>query len=239
MLFARFRFNLTLQIMHTLRFWLTVISVGFYSLFSFSQKTNLGGWYMYFANAKINETPFALHFEVQDRNHSAFKDLDQLLIRSGLQYQYNDQVTFTAGYGFIQSEAMGEINNPIIENRIYQEVLLGQTISKFSLKHRFRYEQRFTEGVDFRTRYRYSLSLNVPLYRFQEHRNVYASVYNELFINGEKQPEKPLFDRNRLYLGLGLKLNQQFSFQMGWMNQIFEEVSHPKLMVSLHHNLAI
>src|SRR5690606_24566609 len=97
MLFAGFWFNLTLQIMHTLRFWLTVISVGLNSLFSYSQKTDLGGWYMYFANAKINESPFALHFEAQNRNYSTFNDLDQLLIRSGLQYHYSDQVAFKAG----------------------------------------------------------------------------------------------------------------------------------------------
>src|SRR5690606_41786806 len=97
---------------------------------------------------------------------------------------------------------MGEIDTPIIENRIYQEVLLGQTISKFSLKHRFRYEQRFTEGVDFRTRYRYSLSLHVTLYRFQEHRNVYTSAYNQLVINGKKEPETWHLDRLRLSFAL-------------------------------------
>lgn len=31
------------------------------------------------------------------------------------------------------------------------------------LTHRFRYEQRFVENQDFRTRYRYNLFINVPL----------------------------------------------------------------------------
>jgi hypothetical protein len=211
-----------------------------YSSFVFSQNTNLSSWYMYFANAKINESPFAIHFELQNRNHFILKDLDQFLGRTGLQYNYSDQAAFTVGYAFVQSEMIGDIDMPKIENRIYQEALLGQKINYFSVRHRFRYEQRFIEGVDFKTRYRYSLAINFPLYQNEVGRNLYAAVYNELFIHGEKKTETDeLFDRNRLYLGAGLKLNPKFSFQVGWMNQIFKNYSQPKLMVSLHHNLSI
>ncbi len=224
-------------------FFLRLLTFGllFYHTFSFSQNQNLGGWYMYFANAKIGESPFRVHFEAQDRNHFTFKDLDQLLIRTGLQYNYKDQITFTGGYGFIQSEMIGDLNIPKVENRIYQEVLITQSISKVKLQHRFRYEQRFIEGLDFKTRYRYSLSLTAPIIRFEDsNQNIFANVYNELFINGEKlTQEDTVFDRNRLYMGAGFRFNPNLAIQMGWMNQIFTDFSQPKLMLSLHHNLTI
>lgn len=205
-----------------------------------AQKTNLGGWYMYFANAKIGESPFSVHFELQDRNHFTFKDLDQFLARTGLQYNYKDQITFTGGYAFVQSEMIGDIDMPKVESRIYQEALIPQKINRFSIQHRFRYEQRFIEGIDFKTRYRYSLAVRVPLLRFEENRKIYASVYNELFIHGEKLSDsEALFDRNRLYLGAGFRFNPNLALQMGWMNQMFENFSQPKLMLSLHHNLSI
>lgn len=213
----------------------------FFHAFTFSQNHDLGGWYMYFANAKIGESPFRIHFELQDRNHFAFKDLDQFLTRVGLQYNYKDQITFTGGYGFIQSEMIGDLDMPKVENRIYQEALIPQHISKVRLQHRFRYEQRFIEGIDFKTRYRYSLSLTVPLVRLEEkNQKIFANIYNELFINGEKLTENAaLFDRNRLYMGAGFRFNPNLALQMGYMNQIFSDFSQPKLMVSLHHNLVI
>ena len=56
---------------------------------------------------QIKNTDFKIHFEIQDRNHNLADDLEQLLIRTGLQYNPIENVTFTGGYGFIQSEQIG------------------------------------------------------------------------------------------------------------------------------------
>jgi len=211
------------------------------SVTSFAHNSNQGGWLMYFSNTKLAESPFRIHFELQHRNHYLTNDLDQLLTRVGLQYNLNNQIIFTGGYGFIQSEKIGDWDFPKRENRLYQEALIPQQIKAVRLQHRFRYEQRFIENTDFKTRYRYSFSLTVPLLRIeQKDQKVFANVYNEIFINGEKlSSTDTIFDRNRLYMGAGFKFNSKLSVQMGWMNQILSDYSQPKIMMSLHHNISL
>ena len=54
---------------------------------------------------------------------------------------------------------------------------------------------------------------------------VYISFYNEIFLNGQSK----VFDRNRLYGGLGFKLNKYLKFEIGYMNQFFENSSRDQL----------
>ncbi|MEG1265468.1 MAG: DUF2490 domain-containing protein, partial [Myroides sp.] len=70
--------------------------------------------------------------------------------------------------------------------------------------------------------------------------SLYASFYNELFMNTDETSRKTnVFDRDRLYLGAGFKFNQKLGIQVGWMNQMLQKTSHQQLMFSLHHNLKI
>ncbi|HAH38625.1 MAG TPA: DUF2490 domain-containing protein, partial [Algoriphagus sp.] len=57
---------------------------------------------MYFGNFRFQESPWAIHGEIQYRNHNIVGDLEQLLIRTGLQYNLKDgSASFTLGYGNI------------------------------------------------------------------------------------------------------------------------------------------
>ena len=47
---------------------------------------------------------------------------------------------------------------------------------------------------------------------------LYASAYNEVFLNTEKS----VFDRNRVFGGFGYKLNKTIKVEVGYMNQFFE-----------------
>jgi hypothetical protein len=212
----------------------------FSTLFIQAQTKNYGGWYMYFGTINIKNSDFKVHFEVQDRYHNIANDLEQLLIRTGLQYNPVENITFTGGYGFIQSEQVGEFDFPKIENRLYQEVLLAQKINEIPIRHRFRYEQRFTENIDFRTRFRYMLAVDVPITKQNDLTKLYAAFYNELFINGEiNEASSSLFDRNRIYIGTGYKLQKNLALQLGVMNQLLENDAKPRIMLSLHHNFDI
>ncbi len=130
-----------------------------------SQNTSdLGAWYMYFGGLKFEESQWGIHAEAQYRNHNIIGDLEQLLLRTGLQYHLKDNsATFTLGYGNITSEMEGEPDNTFYENRIYQEALLRQGIYSVNLNHRFRYEQRFVDTQNLRTRFRYALFINIPV----------------------------------------------------------------------------
>ena len=207
------------------------------SFFSFANNP-LGGWYMYFGNAEIKNSNFKIHYEVQHRNREMISDLNQLLLRTSLQYKIHDQIILSTGYGFVYTETAGE--NPVSfkENRIYQEAFTQQNFGFSILKHRFRYEQRFIEDTEFKTRFRYQLGIDIPLTNRENQRDFYASFYNEVFINGEKlEPSDNLFDRNRLYFGAGYKIKNNLNIQLGWMNQMTEDISNQQIMLSIHHNI--
>ena len=203
-----------------------------------------GAWYMYLWNTTFNESSWGLQGDVQYRNWNLLGDLEQLLLRGGLTYSpTNENIKFTLGYGHITSGAFGDNSDTRIEHRIYQEVLLPQKIgSRFYLTHRFRYEQRWAETQDLRTRYRYNLFLNIPLNQqdLSEHA-IYLALYNDLFINGEREigngAEVPLFDRNRFYSALGYSLSDSLRLQLGYMQQITDTWSKGQVQVSVHHTL--
>lgn len=216
--------------------FISISLVLFFQTISFGNNKD-GLWLMYFGNVSIKESNFKIHYEIQDRNHNIGTDLNQLLIRGALQYNFKNQITFGTGYGFIQSEKEFTPDIPIRENRIYQEVLMQQNVSKLNFKHRFRYEQRFIEETYFKTRFRYQLGLDIPVYNTNSGKNFYATAYNEIFINGEKTASSSLFDRNRLFIGAGFKLNKKLSFQAGWLNQMIENKSNQQILLSLHHQI--
>ena len=203
----------------------------------------LGAWYMYFFRESFGESEFGIQGDYQFRFYEVAGDLEQILLRTGLTYTPEDAgVTFTLGYGHIISGTFGESTETSTESRIYQEALLPQRIGeRFLLTHRFRYEQRFVEDQDFRTRYRYNLFINVPLNGTSlDPGVVHLALYNELFMNGQREIGDArfveLFDRNRLYLGLGYVFSEKLRTQLGWMQQTTNAVQKGQLQVSLHHS---
>jgi hypothetical protein len=203
----------------------------------------LGGWLMYFYNHQFSDGPWGVQGDFQLRNHNVGNDLEQLLLRSGVTYSpENADVTFTLGYANITTGTPGESDETSGENRIYQEVLLPHRVgSRFYLTHRFRYEQRFVEDQDFRTRYRYNLFINVPLNQTDLSRGaVYLALYNELFINGQLDigdgRQVQYFDRNRSYLALGYSIRDNLRTQVGYMQQTTVNWAKGQLQLSVHHS---
>src|SRR5690606_687369 len=93
-----------------------------------------------------------------------------------------------------------------------------QSIGSINLQHRYRFEQRFVED-DFKMRLRYFLGVNIPLCVQEENPSkFYLSAYNEIFLN----TESAVFDRNRLYGGLGYNISKNIRVEAGYMNQFFE-----------------
>lgn len=202
----------------------------------------LGAWYMYFWNTSFEGGPWGLQGDVQYRNWNIAGDLEQLLLRGGLTYQpEKTRVNFTLGYAYIATGEYGPETNTVAESRIYQEALLPQKVGdRFYLTHRFRYEQRWVEGQDLRTRWRYNLFLNIPLNQKDLGKGaVYLALYNELFINGERDigddRQVELFDRNRFYGALGYSLSDGLRVQLGLMQQTTDNWKKEQLQLSAHH----
>jgi len=189
-----------------------------------SQENEIGNWLIYIGNKDLNSS-LNWHHEVQHRNYKLFGDLEQLLLRTGLGYNINENNNFLLGYGYIDSRNKVEETDEILkvnEHRIYQQFISKQAIGKIKIQHRYRFEQRFVEDA-FKLRYRYFLSLQTPIKTNQKY---YISAYNELFINADGDNT---FDRNRIYGGLGYTLNSNVKFELGYMNQIFKSSSRDQI----------
>jgi hypothetical protein len=207
-------------------------------------EVQMGAWYMYFFNTTFKESPWGVQGDVQYRNWNLGGDLEQLLLRGGLTYKpKNTKIKFTLGYGHITTGSFGSSNATTTESRIYQEALFPTQIGKrFFFNHRIRYEQRFVQNQDLRTRYRYNLFLNIPLNNPKlEAKTFYLAFYNEVFINGERNigngNQVEIFDRNRFYAALGYQWTKGIKIQLGAMNQATDNWHKSQVQLSFHQKI--
>jgi hypothetical protein len=199
-----------------------------------AQQEGIGNWLMYFGTNRISDH-LSIHAEVHYRNHTlAPVNVEQLLLRTGLNYHYSDAAIFTAGYGYVASHNFDtEQSHPESEeHRIWQQFILKNSIKRVNFEHRYRVEQRWVNS-DYKNRFRYRLMLFVPLNRKTiEKGTVFIGLYDEVFLNAKKD----FFDRNRLYAALGYQLNKSANVQVGMMRQQLSDYGKSYLQVSLTWN---
>jgi hypothetical protein len=201
-----------------------------------AQNTDAGNWFLYFGNQKINKR-WNWHNEVQYRNYNLAGDLEQLLLRTGIGYNLSENNnTVLLGYAFVHSEpyiAVTDKKSNTNEHRIFQQFITKEKFGRVNIQHRYRLEQRFMEE-DYKMRLRYFLSLNVPLTKKEMEKNaVYASAYNEIFINTKPN----YFDRDRVYGGVGYCFNKNFKVEAGVMTQILSSSSRTQFQVMFFNSL--
>ena len=204
----------------------------------------LGAWYMYFFNKTFKESSWGVQGDVQYLNWNIAGDLEQLLLRGGITYKPKKaDVKITLGYGNVTTGSYGSNNSTASEGRIYQEALFPVKFgNRLYTNHRFRYEQRFVENQDLRTRYRYNLFLNIALNKAQMDKGtLYLALYNELFINSQRSTGNgntvEIFDRNRFYTALGYMIKKGLKIQFGVMNQTTNDWSKNQLQLSFHQKI--
>ena len=147
----------------------------------------------------------------------------------------------TGGVAHITSGAFGDSDETdSAERRLYQEALIRHSLGRVvSLRHRYRYEQRWVDGQDTRTRFRYALFGDVALNgRGTGDGSIYLALYNEVFINGELEIGRDRtverFDRNRFYTAIGFGVTDRAQVQAGYMIQTVPSGSKGQIQVSLH-----
>ena len=183
----------------------------------FSQEEQTGNWLMYFGTNRVNDK-FSIHSEIQYRNHTLSpNNIEQLLLRVGLNYHLSDKAMVTVGYAYIPSYVFeSEQKHPETrEHRIWQQLILTNNIGRVKFEHRYRIEQRWVNS-NYKNRFRYRLMLFIPLNKpIIEKGSLFLGLYDEIFIN----TEEPFFDRNRLYGALGYQINKLVGIQVGLMYQ--------------------
>lgn len=200
-----------------------------FSTIAYSQNSDLGNWLIYLGNKKIN-SDWNWHHEVQYRNYNAVGDLGQLLLRTGIGYNLSENNNnLLLGYGYILSQNyQGNSDDKVSvnEHRVFQQFITRQSFSRVKLQHRYRFEQRWVEDADLKMRFRYFLSVNIAISNPDiVDKTWYGSIYNEIFVNDEQV----FFDRNRLYFGIGYKLNKNAKFELGYMNQFLNNGSRDQI----------
>lgn len=206
-----------------------ILILGLIPVIGFSQESNLGNWFMYLGNKKLNSN-WNIHNEVQYRNYNVVGDMEQLLLRTGIGFNLSpNNNNILLGYGFIRSENYVSTDQKVgnNEHRIFQQFITRQSFNRVSLQHRYRFEQRFLEN-NFKLRFRYFISVNVALSKPKIEKNTfYLSAYNEVFI----QSKENQYDRNRVYAGLGYAKNKDFRIELGYMNQLFNKGSRDQINI--------
>ena len=211
----------------------------FSSYISFAQKSDVGNWFIYSGNQAINNK-WNWWNEVQYRNYNFIGDLQQLLVRTGIGYNLTENNNnILLGYAFINSQNYPpgsedkEDKVSSNENRLFEQFITRQNFGRVFIQHRYRIEERFFSN-DFKMRFRYSLSFNVPInIKTMSAKAFYASASNEIFLNAES----PVFDRNRLYGGFGYVINKNFRVETGLMVQIQENTNRSQLQIMLFNSL--
>ena len=191
----------------------------FWNLFAFveAQQSDLGNWLMYFGQNRVSEK-LSIHSEIQYRNHTiAPVNIEQLLLRTGLNYHFAKNAFATVGYGYIASHIFDspQTHPESEEHRIWQQLITTQLLGRVKFEHRYRIEQRWV-NKDYKNRLRYRLMVFVPLNKPKiEKGTVFLGVYDEIFLN----TKQTFFDRNRLYGAIGYQLDKATGFQAGLLHQ--------------------
>jgi hypothetical protein len=201
-----------------------------------AQKSDVGNWFAYLGNQKINDR-WNFHNEVQYRNFNLAGDLEQLLIRTGLGYNLSENNNnVLLGYAYIHSEPYitGTADKSRTdEHRIFQQFITKQQFGRVSISHRYRFEQRFLQD-DFKMRLRYYLLLNIPINKKVMEKNaIYASLSNEVFINTKQNH----YDRDRVYGGIGYCFSKYVKVEAGVMSQLLPATSRTQFQIMIFNSL--
>jgi hypothetical protein len=143
--------------------------------------------------------------------------VEQLLLRTGLNFHVASQAMLTAGYGYITSyDFDGDYRMADKkEHRIWQQFIIVNQLGRIKFEHRYRVEQRWVDHT-YSGRLRYRVMAFIPINRAViEPGTWFLGLYDEVFLN----TKDTFFDRNRLFGGLGYQYSKSSGFQLGILHQ--------------------
>ena len=201
-----------------------------------AQEDDYGKWLVYFGNQKINKK-WLLQSDFQFRLNQTPTQKSQLLLRAGIGYNLTEgNNNILLGLAYIESTLQeGDVTMPATnEKRVYQQYLYKQKRNNLFITHRVRMEERFLTD-DFGLRSRYFLSIQKPLNgKLLNRRSIYASCFNELFIDIKNQK----FDRNRFFTGIGFGVSKDIRLETGYLIQAQKNSTRGQFQLIVYNNLS-
>ena len=172
---------------------------------------------------------FKYWMEGQGRFGDDTSRFSQGIIRPGLGYAINDNLSVWLGYAWVPTQ-QPFTKTDFDENRIWQQLLYTQKFSAFSFTARSRFEQRFIPlGQDVGWRFRQLLKASIP-FPFADAFSFVVS--DEYFANLNKTDwgADDGFDQNRAFAGIGYNFNKNIKTEIGYMNQYIRKAVGPDRM---------
>lgn len=202
---------------------------------------HFSGWAAVFSTTRLN-SKFSLHLETQVRSNNEWKEVQTVILRTGLNYHIKTGQIVTVGYAYIAHHRnIDSISGWGPEQRIWEQFILNKAFSLrdhlITIQNRFRLEQRWisqsivnddkliTDGYVFSQRIRYFARAIYPFSPTPEKafvRGSFFSLQDELFFNlgNTSSVNGKFFDQNRAYSSIGYRFSSKYDLEIGYMNQI-------------------
>jgi len=114
-----------------------------------SAQSQFQGWIATFQNYKLSPR-FGLYFDGQFRTTHQWQQMNQLLLRPGVNIYFTPTVTGTVGYAYIPGQRISNgVTGYLPEHRTWEQLMvthstrLSRHARTTSIAHRFRLEQRY------------------------------------------------------------------------------------------------
>lgn len=186
-------------------------------------------WYAY--NASIEISPkFTFVSEFHDRRYVNPDAQHQFALRERLHVALNPSTDLAICFAyFLQSP-----NDPnststlkIPELRPHIDLNTKQLFKRFNFLQRYRIEDRFfrnykdnnlVEGYNSNWRFRYMLTLEVPLIKFKNEGTLKLKFGDEIFMNAGKNIKYNTFDHNRIFAAVTYSPIKSLIIEAGYMS---------------------
>lgn len=206
----------------------------------FAQQKNIAmhhhAWFVLHTKARIHDN-WNVVSAAHIRRHKLGRDWQQFLLRGGVNYRLNQNVSLGAAYTFLKFYPYGQQPMPVRmhENRSHIHVQINHVLEQLQLSHRYRLEQRWLEnferkeegsdeyvknGYTYLNRVRYKLGMKYPFGREEKY---FFEMYDEVWINFGNNVVLDTFSQNWWGVNFGINPFDHIVLKLGYMNQFLHK----------------
>lgn len=168
---------------------------------------------------------------VQTRLRDDMSELERVLLRPAVSIRLREWLALGVGYDAHLIRSPLDVE----EHRVWQEMLLGQSLHRVEVTHRLRLEERFGDPVDdVSVRLRYLLGLASP----ELWCGLRGVLRNELFLNFDARGPtgRTGLGENRAFVGLSRAFGRTYSAEIGYQAQLLRPKTAEDI---LNHTLVV
>lgn len=192
---------------------------------------NANTWFAYFGDHPLTATSkWGGLTEGHIRRSDGLSLWQQWLFREGISYRVVPSVEIVGGFVYSRTYPYGDFPavRAYAERRAYEQASYRRIAGKVEVEHRVRLEQRWVESAAgsqpvwrYQNRARYQLKGSIPFgSRQASNRPWYVFGGDELFVPFGPNHGPGLLDQNRLFGGVGYRINSYNRLEVAYLNQL-------------------